>query len=294
MQKKLVSIVLPVYNGAENIKESIESVLRQTYTNFELIVVNDCSTDHTELVVTEYQKKDSRVKLFNNEVNLKLPKSLNRGFEEAEGEYLTWTSDDNIFLPNAIERMVQTLEENPDVDMVYTDYQKIDAKGQVIEENCAEELEWISCTNPIGACFLYTREIAQKVGKYNPDMFLAEDYDYWIRIFRAGSIYFLKETLYQYRVHGGSLSSTRKRDIGLQTYKVTEQNFVFLYEYAVEKGKKQVFFESLENRLGEHMPQELLRMRRQLHPLYNISRNMGKGKEYWYRMRGKLKSKIHF
>lgn len=292
MQKKLVSIVLPVYNGAANLKESIESVLRQTYTNFELIVVNDCSTDPTELVVTEYQKKDSRVKLFNNEVNLKLPKSLNRGFEEAEGEYLTWTSDDNIFLPNAIERMVQTLEENPNVDMVYTDYQKIDAQGQVIEENCAEELEWICCTNPIGACFLYTRAIAQKVGKYNPDMFLAEDYDYWIRIFRNGNIYFLKENLYQYRVHGGSLSSTRKRDIGLQTYKVTEQNFVFLYEYAVEKGKKQVFFESLENRLGEHMPQELLRMRRQLHPLYNVYRIMGKGKQYWYKIRGKIRSKI--
>lgn len=292
MQEKLVSIILPVYNGAANLKESIESVLNQTYKNFELIVVNDCSTDDTEMLVRKYQEQDDRVKLVNNEVNLKLPRSLNRGFDEASGEYYTWTSDDNKFLPSAIERMVQTLEENEDVDMVYTDYQKIDVCGNVIEEHCAEELEWICCTNPIGACFLYTRKIAQNVGKYNPDMFLAEDYDYWIRILRAGKVYFLKENLYQYRIHGGSLSATRKRDIGLQAYKVTEQNFVFLYEYAVAKGKKQIFFESLERRLGEDAPLELEQIRRQLHPLYKICKAYGWGKQCYYSILGKIKSKV--
>lgn len=292
MQKKLVSIVLPVYNGAANLKESIESVLRQTYTNFELIVVNDCSTDNTETVVKEYQEKDSRVKLFNNETNLKLPRSLNRGFEAAEGEYWTWTSDDNIFLSNAIERMVQTLEANPDVGMVYSDYQKIDAEGNIIEENCAEELDWISCTNPIGACFLYTREIALKVGKYNPDMFLAEDYDYWIRILRAGNILFLRENLYQYRVHDGSLSSTRKHAIGMQTYKVIEQNFIFLYEYAKQNGKKHIFFETIEKRLEGNVPKEFISIRKQLHPLYKTYCALDRVNERWCNVKGKIRSKI--
>lgn len=291
MQEKLVSIVLPVYNGAENLRESIESVLKQTYKKFELIVVNDCSTDDTELVVKEYQKKDSRIRLLNNEVNLKLPNSLNRGFESALGEYWTWTSDDNIFLENAIERMVEVLENNH-TDMVYTDYQKIDAEGNILEENCAEELKWICCTNPIGACFLYTREIAQKVGGYNPDMFLAEDYDYWIRIFRTGKIFFLKESLYQYRVHAGSLSSTRKEAINMQTYKVIERNFIILYEYAKQNGLQFIFFEVLERRLGENTPKELTKMRKQLVPSYHLYCAKRRYKERWSIIKGKISSKL--
>jgi len=198
----------------------------------------------------------------------------------------------NIFLENAIEKMVDVLEKDCNVDMVYTDYQKIDDKGNILEEHCAEELKWICCTNPIGACFLYTREIAQKVGTYNADMFLAEDYDYWIRIFRAGNIFFLKENLYQYRVHAGSLSSTRKNSIGMQTYKVIEQNFIALYDYAKRNGLEYTFFETLEKRLGENVPKELLEMRKQLAPLYHVYCVKNRCREHWSIMKGKIRSKI--
>ena len=127
----LISVIMPVYNVRAYLSQSIESVLNQTYKKFELIVINDCSTDDTELVVKKYQEKDSRIKLLNNEVNLKIPRSLNRGFEIAQGEYFTWTSDDNIFLKDAIQKMVDALEKNPGIDMVYADYQKIDDKGNI-------------------------------------------------------------------------------------------------------------------------------------------------------------------
>ena len=102
---KLISIILPTYNGEKYIRESIDSILNQTYKNWELIIVNDCSTDQTPTIVDEYATKDSRIKIINNAMNLKLPKSLNIGFKEAKGEYYTWTSDDNIFKPTALEVM---------------------------------------------------------------------------------------------------------------------------------------------------------------------------------------------
>src|SRR4051794_21032964 len=99
----LVSIVLPTYNRAHLLKRSIETCLNQTLIDIELIVVNDCSTDNTKEIVEAYKAKDARICLITNEKNLRLPASLNKGFENAKGKYFTWTSDDNLYAPNALE-----------------------------------------------------------------------------------------------------------------------------------------------------------------------------------------------
>lgn len=109
---KLVSIVLPTYNGEKFIRESIESVINQTYKNWELIIVNDCSTDGTLQIIEEYAQKDNRIKYITNEVNSRTAQSLNNGFKLAKGEYYTWTSDDNMYKPNAVEKMVKFLDLN--------------------------------------------------------------------------------------------------------------------------------------------------------------------------------------
>ena len=101
-----VSIVLPTYNGSAFITEAIDSILNQTFSDFELIIVNDCSTDNTFQLCKDYAQKDKRIKLISNSTNLKLPASLNVGFSYATGEYFTWTSDDNYYKDNAIEKMV--------------------------------------------------------------------------------------------------------------------------------------------------------------------------------------------
>jgi len=95
----------------------------------ELIIVNDCSTDNTLKIVNGYAKKDSRVKIISNEINLKLPQSLNFGFAEATGEYLTWTSDDNQYHKDALERLSSILNCNDKVDLVYSDYTVIEKDG---------------------------------------------------------------------------------------------------------------------------------------------------------------------
>ena len=113
-----VSIVLPTYNGEKFIKESIESVLNQTFEDWELIIVDDCSTDGTLEIIKEYLKKDYRIHLIHNETNRKLPLSLNIGFRKSMGEYLTWTSDDNIYHADAIEKMFLYLEDHAKEQMV--------------------------------------------------------------------------------------------------------------------------------------------------------------------------------
>src|SRR5574344_1664031 len=122
---KLVSVVLPVYNGEKYLAQSIESVLNQTYKDIELIIVNDCSTDKTEEIAQSYVDKDFRVKLINNTENQKLPKSLNIGFQNASGDYYSWTSDDNFYDLTAIEKMVKHLDENPEDVMVTAGFHKI-------------------------------------------------------------------------------------------------------------------------------------------------------------------------
>ncbi len=118
----VISIVLPVYNGRKYVKESIASCLNQTFSDFELIIVDDCSQDQTPAIIDELARTDSRIKVIRNERNQKLPASLNIGFKQARGIYHTWTSHDNAYLPAALEEMLEFLQKHSHIDIVYCDY----------------------------------------------------------------------------------------------------------------------------------------------------------------------------
>lgn len=295
---KKVTVVLPVYNGEANVDKAIVSVLEQTYKNLELIIVNDCSTDGTINILEKYAKQDSRIKIVNNQVNLKLPRTLNVGFAQATGEYYTWTSDDNLYKRNAIEKMVEALEINSDFDMVYADYTNIDADDCTVSEAYLAEPEQLLSGNVIGACFLYTKEIAKKVGEYDPNLFLAEDYDYWIRIWRMGKILHIDDNLYYYRCHAGSLTETKKQMIGIQTYKALEKNFLFMYSMAKTKQERYAFLDQLIIRLEENDTTETRSMFYRIdkgYARYEHNREMKEkihGTTLWKQLR-RLKSKIH-
>ena len=205
----LVSIVLPIYNGEKYMRQSIESVINQTYKNWELIIIDDCSSDNTPEIAKEYANQDNRIKYYRNETNLKLPRGLNRGFSLSKGEYLTWTSDDNLYLPTAIERMVHTLKKD-NSDFVFATCDVINEEGKVIEIIKAPKdyKQAIVGGNFVGACFLYTRKVYEAIGEYNPDCFLVEDYDYWLRIFARFEVSNIQDVLYQYRWHDGALTSS--------------------------------------------------------------------------------------
>jgi glycosyltransferase involved in cell wall biosynthesis len=230
---KIVSIVLPTYNGKDFLKKSIDSCLNQTYQNIELIIVNDCSIDSTEEIILSYT--DSRIKYIKNETNLKLPKSLNIGFQNASGDYLTWTSDDNYFDENAIAKMVLALEELK-VDLVCAPYFTIDNNEVVTGERTVGKQSDVLIENVVKACFLYKKEVHQKLNGYDPSLFLVEDYDFWIRAsFENFKFHQLNEKLYYYRFHDNSLTVTRRNDISNALYHLLQAHEALFRE----KNKKE-------------------------------------------------------
>ena len=242
MNNKLISIVLPVYNGAGHISESIESVLKQTYQNWELIIVDDCSTDNTPEIIENFKKSDSRIRVLRNERNLKLPTTLNAGFAAAKGDYFTWTSDDNMYRPNALEKMVTVLEEISEIDFVYADYTIINDSGAIISEAKKAEPTEICFYNMVGACFMYRKTLACKVGKYDPETFLAEDYDYWLRCYNYTSFFHIHENLYIYRWHNKSLTITKQKEVRYQTLYVLEKNFDSIISKRLASEDKNRYF----------------------------------------------------
>ena len=211
LDNPLVSIVLPTYKRADVLPYAIHSVLGQTYRNWELIIVDDNSPDNTAEVVKSFC--DERIRYVKNDPNLKLPRALNRGFALAKGVFLTWTSDDNLYADNAIEKMVEALQARG-CDFVYADYYLFteqDAAGRPLDihhDKLPDSLQ-LEKGNHIGACFMYTRKVYEAIGDYDPELFLVEDYDYFLRAARQFLFCHLSEPLYYFRRDEATLYCSR-------------------------------------------------------------------------------------
>lgn len=202
----LVSIVLPTHNGMHYLQDALDSCLAQTYDPIELVIVNDGSSDGTAEYLDSLD--DPSIKVVHHPTNVGLPAALNTGFANTTGDYLSWTSDDNLLMPETIAELAACLDQNPDVGFVYAPYIRIDDDGEIIntaELGPPEELAW---RNPVGACFLYRRSVYETVGEFNPDARLAEDTEYWLRIYVNFKMMYFDKPLYYYRLHRGSLTST--------------------------------------------------------------------------------------
>lgn len=235
-KQKLVSIVLPVYNGANFLEESVSSCLKQSYQNIELIIVDDASEDESLDIAFSFKKNDSRVSIIKNNKNLKLPASLNVGFEKAKGDFLTWTSHDNMYKENAIEVMVDRIQKDMS-DMVYAGYDLFDKDGLAYHSRVSlPEPYFIFFLNPFGACFLFTNEIFESLNGYDASLFLVEDYEFWLRAFLGKkNISKIDKSLYFYRIHDNSLTSSRLDEI---------INAIFLVHYRYF-GKRGLTLETL-------------------------------------------------
>ena len=267
---KLVSIVLPVYNGERYLAQSIESVLNQTYRNFELIIVNDCSLDSTEEIVLWYASQDNRITYIKNEVNSKLPASLNYGFSRASGEYYTWTSDDNIYHPDAIEKMVLFLDNHPEIGLVSYGMNLIDENGtfqQLWAEN--RVVDELIFDNNVGACFLYRASVAIDVGLYRTDLFLVEDYEFWLRIYKKYQIAFLPDILYDYRIHSQSLTTQKRPEVLAVLWDFQWGNFLEYEKMGMPQKRLFSFFVHILSFAPKHINRNALRIKFELkHPFF--------------------------
>ena len=225
----LVSIVLPVYNGASFVQDALDSILEQSYPEWELIAVDDGSTDESGAILDEYCQKDARIKAIHQE-NQKLPAALSTGFRLAQGEFLTWTSCDNLLYPDFLERLVDCLRRHPDWDMVYANLDIIDETGTPLRDSdwyrsyqIPLDSEHIQLPkdpselntrpdNYLGAAFLYRYRVAGLLGDYSQNFYTVEDYDYWMRV---NALLHLRHAgfaapIYAFRFHSQSLTSRAK------------------------------------------------------------------------------------
>lgn len=211
----LVSIVLPTFKRAHLLPQAVRSVLAQTYPHWELIVVDDHSPDDTPAVMAQFT--DPRIRYVRNDPNLRLPRTLNRGFALARGEFLTWTSDDNLLAETAIEKMVARLRAGG-CDLVYADYwlfAEQDAEGRPLDpvhDRLPDRVQ-LDKGNHMGACFLYTRRVYDAIGDYDAELFLVEDYDYFIRAAARFTFAHIAEPLYYFRRDDDTLYLSRFAEV---------------------------------------------------------------------------------
>jgi glycosyltransferase involved in cell wall biosynthesis len=213
MCMSLVSIILPTYNGSCYLDQAVRSCIDQTYTNWELIIVDDASTDDTPALIAEFMAQDVRVRSVRHDTNRKLPAALNTGFRQARGDYLTWTSDDNCYRPNALAEMVSFLEGKTEIDFVYTDFTLIDKSGRPIKSVSVDPPEVLGLQGVSGGCFLYRRIVQKTLGSYDEALFLAEDLDFWVRALISFKLEPLHKDLYLYRDHDASLTRSQSHRV---------------------------------------------------------------------------------
>lgn len=209
-----ISLIMSVYNGEDYLAEAIDSVLAQTFSDFELIVINDCSTDSTEEILKGYEKKDSRVKVHTNEVNLRLPSSLNKAISFAKGKYIARMDADDICLPDRLEKQFAFMENNPHISLSSCRFMTI-KNGNISSGGCGgkDDNETVKAlllvTNPIlHPGIIAKAEVIRELG-YDKNFTCTEDMELWTRFVMAGhKVEIMNEYLMIYRLHDKQITTT--------------------------------------------------------------------------------------
>jgi len=211
----LVSIVIPVYNGSNYLREAIGSALVQTYKNIEVIVVNDGSTDDTEKIAKSYGDK---IRYFSKE-NGGVSSALNLGIREMKGEYFSWLSHDDVYYPEKVEKQIKFFAELKDKNVVlYSDYDLVDGKSQIIRtekkdhEMLEAKPEYALFRSAINGCtMLVPKKAFSEHGFFDEKLKCTQDYAKWFEIMKSYSFIHIPEVLIKYRLH--ELQDTNKNPI---------------------------------------------------------------------------------
>lgn len=228
--KPLISVVLPVYNVEPYIKEAIDSVMNQTIQDFEILIIDDCSTDNTLDVVRAYD--DERIKIITKACNKGLIDSLNIGFELAKGKYIARMDGDDINVQHRFEKQIEILEKNPNIKACGCWLQEFGSSNRIIKhrelhnEIVARLL--ISCSMSLGGVML-NREWAIRT-RFDENKKHVEDYDFWARMAWSGDFYNIQEVLYYYRIHENQISTVynhvqRQGDAKIKLFLVKKINY---------------------------------------------------------------------
>lgn len=202
----LVSIIMPSWNTGEFIAESIQSVLNQTYTNWELIIIDDCSSDDTDQIIESFN--DERIKYLKNEKNCGAALTRNRGLREARGEWIAFLDSDDLWSSDKLEKQIEFMKKN-DIYFSYHEYEKIDEESRPLNiyvsgPTIVTKRKMYNYGYPGCLTFMYS---AKKMGLVQiKDIKKNNDYAILLKLCKKADCYLLRENLAQYRIRKKSIS----------------------------------------------------------------------------------------
>ncbi|MFW6303224.1 MAG: glycosyltransferase [Candidatus Sumerlaeota bacterium] len=239
-----ISVLLPVYNSTPYLRDSLESLLAQTFTDFEIIAVDDGSSDESASVVQAYAKNESRLRFFQNEKNIGLSATLNRASQEAAGLYLARHDGDDIALPERFEKQSAFLDANPDVGVLGCQVEIIDQNGKPsgamtfpTEHNA---IAWaVFWDRPFAhPSVMMRREVLEEAGAYRPEFDRIEDIDLWMRMLPQTRFANLPSVLERYRIHPTSICQSNR---GEQPRMAAQRKSEFVREAWGLEAPKNIF-----------------------------------------------------
>ena len=212
-----VSVLMPVYNGERYLRKAIESILNQTFVDFEFVIVDDGSLDDTWHILKDYAAQDSRIVLLRNETNIGLAGSLNKGLNLAQGEYIARMDADDISLLGRLAAQVTFLDEHPEIGVVGCAIETFDAHGHraVRERPATHDLVlWTLCFYSALAhpTVVFRKTIVERIGGYDDSLVANQDRDLWQRLSSLTRFANLEQVYLLYRIHADSVSH-RQADI---------------------------------------------------------------------------------
>ena len=211
-----ISVVMPVYNGEKYLKEAIDSILNQTFSDFELIIINDCSTDGTESIIMSY--KDNRIVYIKNEKNLGVAESLNKGLDIAKGEYIARMDADDISLPKRFERQVKFMDRHNDIALCGSTVKIFGAVGGEKKTNTIYKKNEIKVRMLFGpyiphpTVMMRRNIIENEHYRYDNKYDKVEDFELWTRILLKNDACNIKAVLLKYRTHSGQVTQNHTEE----------------------------------------------------------------------------------
>ncbi|MEN1968861.1 glycosyltransferase family 2 protein [Lentibacillus sp. N15] len=237
MKEDLVSIIIPTYNSGEFIGRTLNTVLAQTYQNWEVIIVDDCSTDNTEEIVNNYKLKEPRINYYRLDKNSGAAIARNKAVNYALGRYIAFLDSDDLWFPEKLTKQITFMKSN-NYTFTCTSYTKIDEKdnylNRVINATVESDYDGILKRNPGNSTIIYDSNV---LGKFKiPDIRKRNDYVMWLQVIKkAKYLYGIKEPLGSHRIRTGSLSQKKLNLVGYhwKVYREIEQLSIIKSSYLI-------------------------------------------------------------
>lgn len=295
-----VNVFMPCYNSEKYIGQAIESILGQSYTDFELVIIDDGSTDNGVEIIKKYALNDSRIRLLKNGVNRGIVFTRNKGLDECQCDYMALMDSDDIATPDRLEKEVAFLNENKDVVAVGGLYQLMDESGKLLPE----KLKFTESDEEIRARMLFVnvmangtvllrkRKIDQANIRYREHLHASEDYLFWCEVMNIGKICNIGEIFQYYRVHENSLehrSNREEQDYKKQGIQDIKKYILHQQECHLEETEEELFVRILtDNEECESLSKEKRKILKNI--LYKLRGQAApKGDKYKEIFEGELK-----